>query len=132
MKRVFVGCVHGEELSEGPEDGGETVVPSNGDSSAGSTYSLYQIQDGALGGCSDGLSIPDLFESPNWAGVFMAGTQPGKNSTVVAAITSGLGAAGAGGPVRPPAQVLIDLMDKLTTLLTATLSLQTKMSMTRR
>ena len=22
MKRVFLGCVHGEELSEGPEDGG--------------------------------------------------------------------------------------------------------------
>ena len=50
----------------------------------------------------------------------MAGTQPGQNSTTAAAITSGLGAAGAGGPVRPPAQILIDLMDKLTTLLTAT------------
>ena len=50
----------------------------------------------------------------------MAGTQPSSNSTAAAAVTSGLGAAGAGGPVRPPAQVLIDLMDKLTTLLTAT------------
>ena len=49
----------------------------------------------------------------------MAGTQPGSNSTAAAAVTSGLGAAGAGGPMRPPAQVLIDLMDKLTTLLTA-------------
>ena len=78
MKRVFVGCVHGEELSEGPEDGGETAVPSDGDSSAGSIDSLYQVQDGALGGCSDGLSIPDLCEPPNWAGVFMAGTQPDK------------------------------------------------------
>ena len=50
----------------------------------------------------------------------MAGTQPGQNSTATAAITAGLGAARVGGPVRPPAQVLIDLMDKLTALLTAT------------
>ena len=50
----------------------------------------------------------------------MAGTQPGQNSTASAAITSGLGAAGAGGPVHSPAQVLMDLMDKLTALLTAT------------
>ena len=50
----------------------------------------------------------------------MAGTQPGQNSTAAAAITFGIGAVGAGGPVRPPAQVLIDIMDKLTTLLTAT------------
>ena len=93
---------------------------SDGDSSAGSTDSLYQVQDGVLGGCSDGSSIPDPYESPNWAGVFMAGTQPGQISPAAAAITSGIGAAGAGGPVRPPAQVLIDLMDKLTALLTAT------------
>ena len=65
MKRVFVGCVHGEELSESPEDGGETAVHSDGDSSAGSTDSLYQVQDGALGGCSDGLSILDPCESEN-------------------------------------------------------------------
>ena len=50
----------------------------------------------------------------------MAGTQPGSNSTAAVAITSGSGAAGAGGPVRPPAQVPMDLMDKLTALLTAT------------
>ena len=50
----------------------------------------------------------------------MAGTQPGSNSTAAATIMSGIGAAGAGGPVRPPAQVLIDLMENLTTLLTAT------------
>ena len=50
----------------------------------------------------------------------MAGTQPDQYSTTAAVITSGSGAAGAGGPVRPPAQVLIDLMDKLTALLTAT------------
>ena len=49
----------------------------------------------------------------------MAGTQPGQDSTAAAAITSGSVAARAGAPVRPPAQVLIDLMDRLTTLLTA-------------
>ena len=48
----------------------------------------------------------------------MAGTQPGQNSTAAAEITSGIGAAGAGGPVLPPAQILMDLMDKLTALLT--------------
>ena len=50
----------------------------------------------------------------------MAGTQPGSNSIAAATVTSGLGAAGAGGPMRPPAQVLMDLIDKLTALLTAT------------
>ena len=77
MRRAFVGCVHREELSIS-EDGGEMDVLSDGDSSAGSTDSLYQVQDGVLGGCSDGSPIPDLSESPNWAGVFMAGTQPAK------------------------------------------------------
>ena len=89
----------------------------------GETDSLYQLQDGGLGGCSDGSSIPDSFEPPSRVGIFMAGTQPGQNSTAVAAITSGSAAAGAGGPVRPPAQVLIDLTDRLTTLLTATVNL---------
>ena len=50
----------------------------------------------------------------------MAGTQPSQNSTAATAITSGSGAAGSGGLVRPLAQMLIDLMDKLTALLTAT------------
>ena len=120
MKRAFVGCIRGGELPEGSKGDGEPAGLSDGDSSAGSTDSLYQVQDGVLGGYSDGSTIPDLSESPNWAGVFMAGTQPGQNSTASAAITSGLGAAGAGGPVRSPAQVLMDLMDKLTALLTAT------------
>ena len=127
-----MGCIHGEELSEGSEDGGKTAVLSDDDSSAGSTDSLYQVQDGVLGGCSDGTSILDPYEPPRWAGVFMVGTQPGQNSTTATAITSRIGAAGAGGPVRPPAQVLIDLMDKLTTLLTATVIPAKKMSMTRR
>ena len=60
MKRAFVGCIHGEEVSKGSEDGGETAVLSDGDSSAGSTDSLYQVQDGVLEGCSDGTSIPDF------------------------------------------------------------------------
>ena len=49
MRHAFVGCIHGEELS-GSEDGGETTALSDGDSSTGSTDSLYQVQDGALGG----------------------------------------------------------------------------------
>ena len=72
-----------------------------------------------LGGCSDGSSIPDPLEPPNWAGVFMAGTQPGQNSIAAAATTTGSAAAASGDPARPPAQILMDLMDKLTTLLTA-------------
>ena len=103
MKRAFVGCIHGEELSEGSGDRGETAVLSDGDSSARSTDLLYQVQDGVLGGCSDGISIPDPCEPPRWARVFMAGTQPSSNSTATTAVTSGLGAAGAGGPVRPSA-----------------------------
>ena len=65
VKRAFVGCIHGGELSEGSEGDGEPAVLSDGDSSAGSTDSLYQVQDGVLGGCSDGSTIPDLSESPN-------------------------------------------------------------------
>ena len=49
----------------------------------------------------------------------MAGTHPGQNSTAVTAAATGSAAAGSGDPARPPAQVLMDLMDKLTTLLTA-------------
>lgn len=49
----------------------------------------------------------------------MAGTEPIQNSTSAAAITTGSGAAGTGDPARPPAQVLLDLMDRMMTLLTA-------------
>jgi hypothetical protein len=103
MKRAFVGCIHGGELSEGSVEGGETAICSDGESSTGEMDSLYQLQDGGLGGCSDGSSIPDPFELPSRVGIFMACTQPGQNSTVAAAITFGSAAAGAGGPVRPPA-----------------------------
>ena len=40
-KCAFVGCIHGEELSEGSEDGGEKAALPDGDSSTGSTDSLY-------------------------------------------------------------------------------------------
>ena len=49
----------------------------------------------------------------------MAGTQPALTSSTAAAMTSGTAAAGARDPVRSPAQVLMDLTDKLMTLLTA-------------
>ena len=50
MKRAFVGCIHGGESSEGSMDGGETTVHSDGKSSTGEMDSLYQLQDGGLGG----------------------------------------------------------------------------------
>ena len=106
LKRAFMGCIHGG-LSEGSRSSDETAICSDGESSTGETDSLYQLRDGRLGGCSDGDSIPDPFEPPSRVGIFMAGTQPVQNS-----------AAGAGGPERPPAQVLTDLLDKLTALLT--------------
>ena len=51
----------------------------------------------------------------------MAGTQLVQHSSTAAEMISGSAAAtaaGAGGPVHPPAQVLTDLLDKLTALLT--------------
>ena len=83
LKRAFVGCIHGGEFFERSVSGGETAVQSDGDSSTGETDLLYQLQDGGLGGCFDGRSIPDPFESPSRAGIFMTGTQPTKNSMVV-------------------------------------------------
>ena len=49
MKRAFVGCIHGGELPEGSVSGGETAIYSDGESSMGKTYSLYQLQDGRIG-----------------------------------------------------------------------------------
>ena len=91
---VFVGCIHGSEYPEGSVDGGETAICSDATSSTGETDSLYQLQDGMLRGCSDGSSILDTLEPPNCAGVFMAGTQLGQNSTAAAATTTGWAAAG--------------------------------------
>ena len=104
---------------EGSVSGVEMAIYSDGESSTGETDSLYQLQDDELGGYSDGSSIPDLLEPPSRVGIFMAGTQLVQNSMAAAAISSGSVAAGAGGPVRSPAQVLMDLTDKMTTLLTA-------------
>ena len=50
----------------------------------------------------------------------MAGTQPALHSSTAAAVISGsvaATAAGAGRPVRPPAQVLSDLFNALATLM---------------
>ena len=120
MKRAFVGFIHGAESEDRAVSRGETAVYSDGESSTGDTDSLYQLQDGRLGGYSDGDSIPDPYEPPNRVAIFMAGTQPAHHSsTVVAMISRSVAAtaAGAGGPVRPPAQVLSDLFDALAALM---------------
>ena len=74
-KRAIVGFTQGAELEGGSESGGETVVYSSDEYSIGETNSIYQVQDGGLGGCSDGDSIPDPYEPPNRVMTFMAGTQ---------------------------------------------------------
>ena len=73
LKHAFVGCVHGGP-SEGSGSGDETAARSDGESSTGETDSLYQLQDGGLGGCSNGDNISDPFEPPSRVGIFMAGT----------------------------------------------------------
>ena len=65
VKHAFVGCIHGGEFSEGSVDGCETAICSDGESSSGKTDSVYQLQDGWIGGCSDGDSIPDPSDQPN-------------------------------------------------------------------
>ena len=62
VKRAFVGVIHGGESEDRSESGGETVVYSGDESSTGETESLYQLQDGRIGGCSDGDSIPGPFD----------------------------------------------------------------------
>lgn len=87
---------------------------------------MYQLQDGWLGGYSDGDNIPDPYEPPSWVALFMAGTQPVLNSITAAAMNSGSMAtaiAGAGGPVRPSAQVLSELLEALATFLTVEVTL---------
>src|SRR3954467_1481933 len=117
MKRAFVGVIHGGSYEDGSASGGETVVYSGDESSTGETESLYQVQDGRIGGCSDGDSIPDPSDLPSRVGIFMAGTQAVPHSSTTAAMVSGSTAAGAGGSVRPPAQVLSDLFDALAALM---------------
>ena len=81
---------------------------------------MYQLQDGRLGGCSDGDSILDPYEPPSRVAIFMVGMQPVQNSSTVAAMISSLAAAataGASGHVRSPAQALSELLEALATLL---------------
>ena len=125
MKRAFVGFIHGAEFEEGFVSGGETAIYSDGESSTSETNSMYQLQDGRFGGYSDGDSILDPYEPPSRVAIFIAGTQPAPNSTTAAVMISGSAAAtaaGVGGPVSPPAQVLTDLLDSLTTLLAANIN----------
>ena len=113
MKRAFVGVIHGGSYEDGSESRGDTVVCSDDESSTGETESLYQLQDGRIGGCSNGDSIPDPSDLPNRVGIFMTGTQATLHSSTAVATTSSSVAAtatGAGGPVRPPAQVLSELL----------------------
>ena len=101
--------------------GGETAIYLADESSTGKTNSIYQLQDGGLGGCSDGDSIPDSYEPPSKAAIFMDGMHQVLNSSTAAAMTSGstvAATAGASGPVRPPAQVLFELLEALATLQT--------------
>ena len=73
-KHAFVGVIHGAESEVRSASGGETVVYSDDESSTGETESLYQLQDGRLGGCSDGDSISEPFDLPSRVAIFMAGT----------------------------------------------------------
>src|SRR3954467_12403491 len=120
VKRAFVGVIHRGSYEDGSGSGGETVVYSGDESSTGETESLYQLQDGRIGGCSDGDSITEPSDLPNRVGIFMAGTQSAPHSSTAAAMISGsvaVTAAGAGCCVRPPAQVLSDLFDALAALM---------------
>ena len=99
---------------------GATVVRSGDESSTGEAESLYQLQDGQIESCSDGDSIPDPSDLPNRVGIFMTRTQAALHSSTATATISGSAAAtvaGAGGPVRPPAQVLSELFDALAVLM---------------
>ena len=123
VKHAFVGCVHGIGPEPVCED--ETMVYSNGESSTGETESLYQIHDGTPKGYSDGNNISDFLEAPSRVAIYMAGTQPVLQSSSTAAMDIGSAAVG-GTPVRRPAQVLAVLMDAWATLLTATVTPDTR------
>ena len=120
MKRAFVGMIHGGSYEDVLELRGATTVCSGDDSSTGETESLYQLQDGWIESCSDGNSIPDPSDLPNRVGIFMTRTQAALHSSTAVAAISGSAAATAaraGGPVRPPAQVLSELFDALAVLM---------------
>src|SRR3954467_9659193 len=88
VKRAFVGVIHGGSYEDGSGSGGETVVYSGDESSTGETKSLYQLQDGRIGGCSDGDSISDPSDLPNRVGIFMDDTQAAVHSSTAAAMIS--------------------------------------------
>ena len=120
MKHAFVGFIHGAEVEEAYVSGGVSAIYSDGESSTGETSSMYQLQDGRLGGCFDGNSIPGPYEPPNRVAIFMAGTQPALGSTTAATMTSSssvAATAGASGTARPLAQVLTELLEALATLM---------------
>ena len=120
MKRAFVGFIHGAEFEERSVSGGETAIYSDGGSSTGDTNSNYQLQDGRLGGCSDGDSILDPYELPNRVAIFMAGTQSSLDSTTAAAMTSNSTAAATAGASNSTcllAQVLTELLEALATFM---------------
>ena len=104
---------------------GVTAVYLDGEWSTSETELLYQLHDGRFEGYSDGDSISGPLELPNRVAIFMAGTQPTVQSSSTAAMVSG-SAATAGGPARRPAQVLADLLDDLTALLTTAVTPETQ------
>ena len=73
LRHAFVGCIHGG-LSNRSGSGDETAAGSDGESATDESNSLYKLQDGVLGGYSDGDGIPDPYELRNRVGIFMAGT----------------------------------------------------------
>ena len=108
MKRAFVGVIHVVESEDRSVSGGKTIVHSDDESSTEETESLYQLQDGRISGSSNGNSVSDHLDLPNWVTVFMASTQPAQHSSTTAAMFSGSATttpAGAGGSLPPPAQV---------------------------
>ena len=124
-----MGFTHGVDLEEVSVSGGETAICYDDESSTGETNSIYQLQDGGFGGCSDGDSIPDPYEPPNRVAIFMAGTQPVLNSTIFADMTSGstvAATAGARGSARPPTQVLTYLLDAMATLMEVEVTQKTR------
>src|SRR4051812_7637832 len=88
VKCAFVGVIHGGSYEDRPESDGETVIYSGDESSAGETESLYQLQDGRIGGCSDGDSISDPSDLPNRVGILMGGTQAVLHYSTAAAMIS--------------------------------------------
>lgn len=50
--------------------------------------SLYQLQDGRTGSCSDGDSMPDPSDLPNRVGIFMAETQAALHSSTAVVVLS--------------------------------------------